>query len=493
MPAIVTDQFRILNVNNFIESTENASNSYYVFAGLPNADIVGFGRTTSWNSNTPNPIDNFYYEGQFFDTMMYAKKITSENIRRVIRRIDWVKGNRYEMYRQDYSVANPSPITHSARLYDSNFYVLNSDYRVYICIGNGSSGNNPIGNSSEDEPTFTDLEPSSAGISGDGYLWKYLFTIAPSDIIKFDSTEYIPIPNNWALSTNSQIQAVRENGNSDINQNQIKKIYIEDSGDNYVSGYGQEVKILGDGTGGVCLVDVVDGKIVDAYIASGGKGYSYAMIDLGPINLTSTGTPAKLVPIIPPSKGHGYDIYKELGADRVLIYARFDDSTKDFPTDTRFAQVGIVKNPTKIGFNSIFTEGEYSSVNAIKFSTITGSPIVGEKITQLVTDGKAFGYVSSYDSETKVLKYIQDRSLYYNQTTLDQTDYVGISTNSKVLNFESSNNSIKGSTSGFNGSIDTNFSGISTNQTGSKVINLGVYFTDVHLTKLQDLLMLGYF
>ena len=50
---------------------------------------------------------------------------------------------------------------------------MNEDYRVYICIENGSSGTNLKGNVSLDEPTFTDLEPSRAGDSGDGYIWKY--------------------------------------------------------------------------------------------------------------------------------------------------------------------------------------------------------------------------------------------------------------------------------------------------------------------------------
>ena len=36
------------------------------------------------------------------------------------------------------------------------------------------------GNISQDEPKFTDLEPTKAGNSGDGYLWKYLFTISKS-------------------------------------------------------------------------------------------------------------------------------------------------------------------------------------------------------------------------------------------------------------------------------------------------------------------------
>ena len=49
MSAIVTDQFRILNANNFVESVENTNNSYYVFAGLSNpagsGTLVGYGRS----------------------------------------------------------------------------------------------------------------------------------------------------------------------------------------------------------------------------------------------------------------------------------------------------------------------------------------------------------------------------------------------------------------------------------------------------------------
>ena len=161
----------------------------------------------------------------------------------LIRRIDWTSGARYEMYRHDYSVKNPSPVTQATRLYDANYYVMNSDYRVYICIDNGSSGTNPTGNTSQDQPTFTNLEPTKAGESGDGYIWKYLFTVSPSDIIKFDSIEYIVVPNSWSTSTDSQITAVRENGDSSVNNNQIKKVYIESQGLGYASGLGQPFEI----------------------------------------------------------------------------------------------------------------------------------------------------------------------------------------------------------------------------------------------------------
>ena len=68
MPAIVTDQFRILNANNFVESVESDKNAYYVFIGLSNPTgtpspsvQVGYGRSSDWNktNSTPNLLTVF--------------------------------------------------------------------------------------------------------------------------------------------------------------------------------------------------------------------------------------------------------------------------------------------------------------------------------------------------------------------------------------------------------------------------------------------------
>lgn len=485
MAALVTDQFRILNANNFIESVENDSNSYYVFVGLPNPTAVGFGRTADWDTNTPSPIDSFNTLNHTKSTVLFGKRVTGANIRRVIKRIDWSRGTKYETYRHDYSVLNPTPITQSARLYDSNYYVMNADYKVYICIDNGSSGITTGGNASQDEPTFTDLEPSPAGESGDGYLWKYLFSVTPSDIVKFDSTEYITVPNNWESNTDPQISLVRDNGDASINQNQIKKIYLEQPGFGYAGGSGQKFNIYGDGTGGTVILDVDSlGQLGNVRVSSGGKNYTYGVVDLSSISGSATKA-AKLVPIIPPSRGHGFDIYQELGTDKVLIYARFDDSTKDFPIDTKFAQVGIIKNPVSFGSTSIFKNNEFSATYALKLvqSSATGTLSVGDVIRQTVYGGgavaigTAFGYVASYDSETNVVKYIQDRSLYFNPTFYDQSDWKELSRNSDVLKFESTNNTIT-SPSGFSATVDTGYSGITTTLSTGKIVNLSAQFNN---------------
>ena len=54
-------------------------------------------------------------------------------------------------------------------------------------------------------------------------IWKYLLTVPPSDIIKFDAIEFIPLPNDWSTTTDANIANVRDSGNSDINNNQIKR------------------------------------------------------------------------------------------------------------------------------------------------------------------------------------------------------------------------------------------------------------------------------
>jgi hypothetical protein len=477
MSAIITDQFRLENTSNFVKSIDDPQNSYYIFLGLANPSHVGFGRSENWDTNIPNPNDNFAYQYHYRDTAMFGKRVTTSNIRRVVRRLDWVKNTRYELYRHDYSIENPSSVSQSTRLYDANYYVMNSDYSVYICIDNGSSGINTLGNNSLDEPKFTDVDPSKAGLSEDGYIWKYLFTVSPSDIIKFDSTDYIAIPSNWEFSTNTQIQAVRENADSDINNNQIKKVYIENPGSGYTPGT-HELNIIGDGTGGKVVVEVddVSTSITSVIVSSGGKGYTFALVDLGSISPSSGGVAAKLIPIIPPSKGHGFDIYKELGADRVLLYTRFDDSNKDFPTDTKFSQIGIIKNPKTLGSGVTFTDGEFSSLSAIKFSSTTGSIVVGDVIRQNTATGLARGYVASYDTETKVLKYYQDRSLYLNPFDYDETDYIGISTSGKLINFESTTTPVT-TVGGFSGIIDTSYVGITT-VIGTKLINLGTQFSN---------------
>ena len=90
MAAIVTNQFRILNAENFINSVTDTSNSYYVFVGLsnPKSPSASPQRSTDWDTDTPNPTDSFDYLNFVGDVMMYDKKVKSENDRRVVWKVE---------------------------------------------------------------------------------------------------------------------------------------------------------------------------------------------------------------------------------------------------------------------------------------------------------------------------------------------------------------------------------------------------------------------
>jgi len=409
MAAIMTDQLRILNAKNFIVGVASTSSSYYSFVGLPNATDYN----SNWNVNPPSPIDNFNQENDYWDTMIALKKISKSDVRQVVRKLTWTSGVTYDMYRHDISVTNPSQPSSAVDLYSANYYVLNSDYRVYICLQNGTSPENPSGRPSLDEPTFTDLEPREAGTSGDGYIWKYLYTISPSDIVKFDSTNYMPVPQDWETSTRDA--AVRNNA---ATSGQLKIVTITNRG----VGLGtanrtySRVPIKGDGSGAEATIVINnDSKVESVTISNGGSGYTFGTLDLVAGNVPTGSTSPTFNVIIPPQGGHGSDIYKELGAYNVLLYSRYENDTAnpDFITGNQIARVGIVESPLSYNSNSLLTLDKASSVYALKLTGIGYSSVVfnaDTQITQTIGVGStAFGRVISYDQNTGVLKYWQDR------------------------------------------------------------------------------------
>jgi hypothetical protein len=470
MAAIITDQIRILNAKNFVAGVTSSNNSYYSFIGLPNPTDV----QSNWDTNPPPPKDNFDEENNYWDTMIALKKINASDVRQVIQKRFWSSGTVYDMYRHDYSRSNTAKVSGATNLYSSTYYVVNSDYKVYICLQNGTDPDNPNGKPSLDEPTFTDLEPRSAGSSGDGYIWKYLYTIKPTDIVKFESTDFIPVPANWESSTDNA--AVRDNAVD----GSIKIVTITNRG----VGVGTanriytRVPIKGDGTGAECTIVVNnDQKIESVTVSNQGSGYTYGNVDLVAGNVPTGSTRPTFNVIVSPKGGHGADIYRELGAYNVLIYSRLENDIQnpDFISGNQIARVGIIENPQSFSSSQLLTLDKASAVYALKLTGIGYSSAVYNSdsfITQTVSTGTtAVGRVISYDQITGVLKYWQDRSMSGFST-------VGVAITNPTYGFDSVEFSSLPSTGGsltINGgsvnlTIDTSFTGIST------VINNRTYY-----------------
>jgi len=462
MAAIITDQIRILNAKNFISGVTTAGNSYYSFIGLPNASSI----LSNWDVNPPSPRDNFNEENDYWDTMIALKKISSEDIRQVVVKRFWSSGTTYDMYRHDYSGTNPAKVSGSTSLYGASYYIINSDYRVYICLQNGTTPENPNGRPSLDEPRFTDLEPRSAGNSGDGYIWKYLYTIKPADIVKFESTDYMPVPQNWETSADNA--PVRNNAVD----GSIKIVTVTNRG----AGIGTanrtytRVPIKGDGVGAECTIVINNDQKVESIVVSNqGSNYTYGNVDLDAGNVPTGSSRPQFNVIMSPKGGHGYDIYRELGAYNVLIYSRIenDNQNPDFITGNQIARIGIVANPNAFGSSQVLGLDKASAVYAMRltgagYSSASFTP--DSIVTQTIGTGQtAAGKVVSYNQTTGVLKYWQDR-------TLSGFNTVGTSQTNPIFGYdllEFTNTPSTGGSLLVNGgtvtlSISTSFSGIST-------------------------------
>ena len=477
MAAIITDQLRILNAKNFVAGVQSSQNSYYAFIGLPNPEDY----QSDWDTSPPSPKDSLDQSNDYWDTMLAMKKINSSDISQVVRKVQWSSGITYDMWRNDITRNNPSQPSGSFDVYSANYYVMNSDFRVYICLyNNATPENNFQGGPSLDEPTFTDLEPREAGNSGDGYIWKYLYTIKPSQAIKFDSTNYIPVPNNWETSTDDA--PVRQNADS---SGQLKIVTIRNRGVGMGTANSTytRVPILGDGFGAEATIVINnDSKVETVTVSKGGKGYSYGTVDLVAGNVPTGTTSPVFNVIVPPSGGHGSDIYRELGAYNVLTYARFENDTEnpDFITGNQFARVGMIENPTSYNSSSILTLDKASAVYAVRLTGIGYSSAVftaDSTITQTVGLGStAVGRVVSYDQVTGVLKYWQDRtnSGFSSDGTLDASPVYGFRSNKFTSNITGGGSlAITGGSVSLG--INTAFQGVSTSL-NSRTYYLGQNF-----------------
>ena len=479
MAAIITDQLRILNAKNFVAGVQSSSNSYYTFIGIPNASDY----QSDWNTSPPSPIDNFEeVNNKYWDGMLALKKIAPSDVSQVVKKTTWTSGTTYDMWRNDISRDNASQPSGVFDIYDANYYVMNSDYRVYVCLyNNATPENNFRGGPSLDEPTFTDLEPRSAGSSGDGYIWKYLYTISPSQAIKFDSTNYIPVPSDWYTSTT--YAPVKNNA---ATSGQLKIITIRGRGvalGNANTTY-TGVPILGDGKGATATIVINnDSQVQSITVSKGGSGYTYGTVDLVAGGVPTGTTAPVFNVIIPPPGGHGADIYRELGAYNVLTYSRFENDTEnpDFITGNEFAAVGLVENPKAYNSTSNLTLDKASAVYALKLTGAGYSSAVfnpDSYITQTVGLGStAVGRVVSYDQLTGVLKYWQDNSLAgfnYDGTQNTNPDY-GFDLNRFTADISSGGNfSIVGADNTL--AIQTSFQGVST------VINSRTYYLGQNFT-----------
>ena len=401
MPAIITNKFRIHNQEQFVESfTESSPNVYYLGIGRPQA----FATSTRGDSRPDNegtdaapltPVDSIGDEFYTFDDMLAAKKVTSTDVSIVIPRRNWTTGTVYDYYRHDYGNRVTGGTTTQAansgatNLFDATFYVMSSTFNVYKVLDNNGNTASTV------EPTGTS---SSILTTGDGYKWKYMYTLSATQQANFLSTDFM------AVATNSTVASAAVDGAVNI-------VKIKTAGSGGTNGSHTSVPIRGDGSSGAATVTISGGAVTAVTVTTPGTGYTFAYIRVADINTAGGGSlsGSELDVIIEPKGGHGKNAIKELGGFFVMMNTNFEaaeaGNSGDFTTANDFRRVALMRDIQSGG--SAASATTLRGTKAVLVTSPSGTFTVDEEINQATTG--AVGKVVEWDSSNNILYYIQTR------------------------------------------------------------------------------------
>jgi len=366
MVAIVTKEIRVQNAANFISDV--GSNSMYLFVGHPQ-------QWPSSDTAIATPVNRVLDSQTAHQRMTAAKKIGSGDVIHASTRYNWVSGNSYVGYDDTVDLST------------SQYYVLTDELKCYKCIiaGPGASVNKPTGT------TVNNIEADQ----GDGYRWKYMFTLSGVDATKFLTSAFMPTKKLAADDGSLQFQV---QSNADVGA--IHHIVVTAGGSGYTSA--PTVTISGDGTSATATATVSAGAVTAVTISNNGGNYENATVSFS----GGGGSNAAARAIISPPGGHGSDPVNELNSFFVMSNVKLDgaEGAGDFPIDNDYRQIGILRNPFNHGTTTVATATTLNANKSLALTSVSGTFVIDE----LITGGSsgAVAYVDSIDGST--IRYHQD-------------------------------------------------------------------------------------
>jgi hypothetical protein len=229
-------------------------------------------------------------------------------------------------------------------LFANNFYVRNSRDQIFKCLNNFNGAPSTV------EPTI-DIDgqlPEDPHIeTGDGYQWKYLYTIPYGLKQKFFTKQWMPVVSDRSVteaSVDGRIDIVDiVSGGSGYYQQGIL--------DGTISSY-DILTVTGDGSGANLTAQVTSGVITDINILDGGTGYTKATVTASDPEQLAAGTEASFNVIIGPYGGHGSNPAKELGCYSFMVSVELNSTengkipvTGAVSGDFDFRQISVVRDP----------------------------------------------------------------------------------------------------------------------------------------------------
>ena len=415
MAAIITEKFRTHNAKQFIEDFSESGQSNYIFIG----------RSHAWTDDTspPAPANSQSEEIGAYEDMIALKKVSSTDISHGLVRYDWTSGTKYDEYRDNYSSSNTTNVTGVSNFFDGRGYVITDEFKVYKCLKTGMSGGSTV--ASTVKPTSVDT--ANPQVTGDGYMWKFMYSVVASDVIKFVTNDFIPVKSIGAKSavagsgTNGGFGSTATDDGSaqwDVENAAVDgAIYhyvVTAAGSGYSNGstgsFTLDVAVEGDGSGAVATLTFASGSLSSVAFkdtSSYGSGYKRASFPTlnSAISGLSAGSGATIHAVISPINGHGADPIEELGGNYAIVNSRleFGEGSGDFPTDNDFRRIGLIKNPVQSSDGTISSASSMTATNQLTVADAS-SISVDDLLTDAASESATTAKVRVVSKTGNVLK-----------------------------------------------------------------------------------------
>jgi hypothetical protein len=384
------------NAEKFKASFSDATNGAieYIFIG----DHVPYVN----ESSPPQIVETIASEKTVWDNIFAAKRATANDVELVIPKVNWTSNTNYRQY--DDTIELDQLITANVSQNLKPFYVITTDRNVYKCLSNNASANSTI------EPTGDYTTSNGVIATADGYIWKYMYNVRPSN--KFLTNDWIPIATRSDAATTLTDYNLDSTG---VVDGELSTVVVTDQGSNYyhsvvtvtsfttgcsiltlantinlaanmsVTGTGvptdafisildtpnnritlsssaiangggtgnnltitTRVYFEGDGSNAAASVTLANDSISKVTLSTIGTGYSFANVFI-----YGSGTGANGRCIIAPKYGHAFNPVKDLLGKNVMVTSKIGDidSTESglISVDTSFRQYGLLRNPHKYG------------------------------------------------------------------------------------------------------------------------------------------------
>jgi hypothetical protein len=378
MVGVITRELQRELAKRLFEDIDDSANTRY---------YIGVGMSETWNDSdvAVTPYSTEREERNFRARMQSIKLVTDYSF--AVPRNNWITGRVYFPYNDNLAGTSTTP-----------YYVITDENQVYICLKEAKNSLG-IAQVSTVKPTGTSSSPI---FTGDGYIWKFLYSVSTASANAFLSSAWMPVKLVDSAGPGDLASDIEQYGiqNASI-PGPINNLTLVSGGTGYTSS--PSVTIIGDGDSAQGKATVSGGSIVKLEIIdSAGVFYSGGNYTKASVQFSGGGgTGASARANLGPKLGFGADPRDDLRAKAIMLDVKPDgDETGEWLIGNGFRQIGLLRNPYLYDSAERFTGTTLNMLYALRLqggSSASSSFTVGATLSGLTSGANAI--IDKLDSD----------------------------------------------------------------------------------------------